>query len=307
MKVFFIKISLTFAIVSVSVYYLLYYFPNGYIDPFYKRFSSPAAPSLIIGTSRAALGLQPEIIEKELRNSNYCFPIYNYAFTIHHSPFGQAYLKSIKLKLEHTKNKNGLFIITVDPWSISDFTNKDSLADEKDFINKMYFVNQNPNFQYFFKFYKPLYNLLLPPESKISFLHDDGWLEVNLDTNTLKTEENIKQKIIEYRDKMQNYKVIPKRIAALEELIEYLKKEGDVFLVRLPVSEEMEALENEYMPLFDKTIEDIKERHKVTYFNYITLSNSYKTIDGNHLHKASGARVSLRLANDIIQTKKLNK
>ena len=105
MKLFFIKISFLVTVVFISIYCLLYYLPDGYKDVYYKRFSTPRATSLIIGTSRAAQGIFPVILEKELIKENYSLPIFNYSFTLHHSPFGEPYNNSIKLKLKHTDNK----------------------------------------------------------------------------------------------------------------------------------------------------------------------------------------------------------
>ena len=58
--------------------------------------------------------------------------IFNFAFTIAHSPYGPAYLKGIKRKLSDD-SKNGLFIVGLDAWSIADSSedpNDESQFDE---------------------------------------------------------------------------------------------------------------------------------------------------------------------------------
>ena len=82
--------------------------------PFYVRFTSPTQHNLIIGTSRAAQGIQPTVLNEIIPNKSF----FNYAFTAAQSPFGPVYLKSIQKKID-TTTKNGIFIVTVDPWSIS--------------------------------------------------------------------------------------------------------------------------------------------------------------------------------------------
>ena len=311
LKIFFLKFLILSLVVFCSIYWLLYYFPNGYKDPFYKRFSTPPAPSLIIGTSRAAQGIVPFVLEKELKNSNYNVPIFNYAFTILHSPFGEEYSNSIKRKIKHSESKNGLFILAVDPWSISASVYKDSLKEATSIMKDVSSVNSNPNFQYFFKFYKPLYNLLLPPTSNRIFLHDDGWLEISIDTNSQQTKREMRESLIE---KIKNYegntKTLRKssfRIEELNKLIEYLQTEGDVFLVRLPVCKEMINLEKKYMPSFDTIINEIANRYRINYFNYTKHPEDFITIDGNHLLNCSGVKVSKMIAHDIIQSKKNNR
>jgi zona occludens toxin (predicted ATPase) len=82
---------------------------NGESDAYYERLTTPAQTSLIIGTSRSAQGILPSILNSELGRSD----IYNFSFTISHSPYGPVYLDRIDQKL--LKNsKNGIFILSVD-------------------------------------------------------------------------------------------------------------------------------------------------------------------------------------------------
>src|SRR6056297_1066943 len=128
---------------------LVHFRADGYTDPFYLRFTSKKQNNLIIGTSRAAQGVLPGVLNKRLNKS-----FYNYSFTLGHSPFGPAYFNSICKKID-TSTKNGVFIVSVDPWSISSIATDPN--DQKQFIEndlcvaKLTYVNMNPNFEYFIK------------------------------------------------------------------------------------------------------------------------------------------------------------
>ena len=60
----FITHSIYISFICTFVFLVLLSLTNGYTDPFYLRFTTPKNNNLIIGTSRAAQGIQPEIIRK---------------------------------------------------------------------------------------------------------------------------------------------------------------------------------------------------------------------------------------------------
>ena len=120
MKKFLLHIILFFLIFFLSAY-LIALQADGYSDSFYLKFTTPKQTSLILGNSKAAQGLKPEVFTHKLKKN-----IYNYSFAINTSPFGPKYLKSIQSKLD-TTNDNGLFIISIDSWSLS--TNCDNPND----------------------------------------------------------------------------------------------------------------------------------------------------------------------------------
>ena len=147
MKKFLIQISafIIFPIAFIIVTTLIY--ADGYIDPFYKRFTTPQQNNLILGTSRAAQGIVPSILKK-----NFNINFYNYSFTISHSPFGKGYYESIKKKLD-PKTKNGVFIVAVDPFSITSHIkpNGEENFDHEKMITNQKMVHTNPNFEYLIK------------------------------------------------------------------------------------------------------------------------------------------------------------
>lgn len=99
MRQFLIQV-LVFCAIAVGLFLAFLSQADGSTDPFYIRFTTPQQESLILGTSRAAQGLQPKVFD-----SISSLDIYNYAFTIGHSPYGKTYLNSIKKKIrENTKN-----------------------------------------------------------------------------------------------------------------------------------------------------------------------------------------------------------
>src|SRR4051812_33254984 len=108
MKKFIIRLCVLapFAIVPFLVY--VTYFSNGKSDYFYLRFTTPPQPSLILGTSRAAQGLQPSVFNES--NLAFAKPMFNFSFANNISPYGPIYLNAIKKKVS-TASKNGLFIL----------------------------------------------------------------------------------------------------------------------------------------------------------------------------------------------------
>jgi len=268
---------------------------NGKTDPFYLRFTSPKQHSLILGTSRAAQGIQPSVLDSILPGSGF----YNYSFTIGHSPYGPAYLNSIKKKLDH-QTKNGIFILSVDPWSISsnanDPNNPDRFRERKLAIGKTPVVNIRPNFFYLINAYdKPFYHLLPRQKSSI-ILRDDGWLDVKFKIDSLKMEQLIEKKVDSYRkNNLKKYKFSDVRLEYLTKTITYLKNFGRVYLVRLPVHPRMMEIDEEFIPDFDQKIRQISEQTGTPYFDMSFMNDSILYTDGNHIYRESGKVVSARI------------
>jgi hypothetical protein len=282
--VFVIAIPVLFAIVLAQA--------DGYTDPFYLRFTTPKQSSLILGTSRAAQGLQPQVF-KEVLNKE----IFNYAFTLGHSPYGSIYLESIKKKL--LKNgKNSTFIVAVDPWSISSISEdpNDSLnfREVNRILDNTTFVNMDPNYFYLIKnlkgnYYKVLYG------NWNTFLHENGWLEVNISMDSTSVNNRTNSKIENYTKNLQQYKFSSIRFEYLIKTISYLNQYGKVFLVRLPVHERMLDIEQQLMPDFNKKM---KELIPITegYLDLTPKHEDYQYTDGNHLYHESGKIVTEEIA-----------
>ncbi|MBP6872942.1 MAG: hypothetical protein KBC43_13110 [Bacteroidales bacterium] len=286
---------LVFLIILLISFYLIFMRANGKTDPFYLRFTSPKQHSLILGTSRAAQGIQPSVLDSILPGSGF----YNYSFTIGHSPYGPAYLNSIKKKLDH-QTKNGIFILSVDPWSISsnanDPNNPDRFRERKLAIGKTPVVNIRPNFFYLINAYdKPFYHLLPRQKSSI-ILRDDGWLDVKFKIDSLKMEQLIEKKVDSYRkNNLKKYKFSDVRLEYLTKTITYLKNFGRVYLVRLPVHPRMMEIDEEFIPDFDQKIRQISEQTGTPYFDMSFMNDSILYTDGNHIYRESGKVVSARI------------
>ena len=300
MSKFIIK-TLVFSFIILVIFLLICSKADGYTDPYYVRFTTPKQNSLILGTSRAAQGLQPKIFNAILNEK-----ISNYSFTMAHSPFGATYLNSIKKKV-NPNAKNGTFIIAIDPWSLSSFTEmpEDSLSfrELKLALNHTPLVNVNPNVFYLMNSFNKKYYKILAHKKTRMFLHKDGWLEVNIKLDSTDFLKTIADKEKMYREQILPIAQFSKtRFSYLKQTINFLKDHGDVYLVRLPIHPKIMEIENELMPNFNN---DVKEAIALTsgYLDLTHKNYDFNYTDGNHLHKASGKIVSEIMASWIYETK----
>jgi len=287
----FVTQLLIISFISLSIISLLFLKADGYTDPFYIRFTTPKQQNLILGTSRAAQGIQPRFF-KEIMGID----IYNFSFTIGQSPYGQVYYDGIKRKFNH-KGKDGVFILAVDPWSISSKTkypNDSAHFRENNLcLGNTTIVNMKPNFQYLFNNFSGKYFDLLFEKKKTSmFLHKNGWLEITAKMDTSIVNKRIDLKVKTYREtNLNRYKYSSLRFEYLKKIILYLKDYGKVYLVRLPLHEKVMEIENELMPDFNKKINDIVP-FTDGYLDMTTQNMKYNYTDGNHLYKKSGEVVT---------------
>ena len=298
MKKFLYKI-LFFAALLAVVCYLYAFLADGYSDEYYLRVTTPKQSAMIIGISRAAQGLQPAAMDGVLNNAYPGKQLYNFAFSLGLSAYGPVYYKAIQQKLdEHTNNS--VFVLEVSPWSIAaapaDPNNLSLFEENNRALDKLHFFNLNPNIEYLFKCYAdPYVNLLLNKmnDSPFYLLHDDGWLEIKAPMDSASVKRRKEGMIFLYKnDFFPRYKFSSKRLEYLEATIALLKQHGDVYLVRLPIIPEVINIEKELMPEFDKTITVVAEKYHLDYFNFIDSSTLFSYVDGVHLDKHSGERVS---------------
>ena len=182
---FILKVGVFCSICGAIGLAVMRYTAGGHTDPFYARCTSSRQSSMILGTSLAAMGIRPEVLNRELGYSNYALPLYNFAFTIDYSPYNPPYLVSIKRKLAKG-TRNGLFILEVNPFAFkksktSRALSPDRCPERRHPPNNVLAPYVNPNLEYFIKnFHEPLYTLLrdCQKKDKGSFLHADGWYEL---------------------------------------------------------------------------------------------------------------------------------
>lgn len=304
MKKFLIKI-VGFSGFLIVIIIVVFYSADGYSDGIYLKFTTPKQSSLILGTSKAAQGIHPKVINNILKRDD----LYNFSFTVIHSPYGPAYLNSVKHKLR--KTNNGVFIITVDPHSISSKTGKpdDTIYFmENDLaVGSIENVNSFPNFNYLLYHYPEQYIYLLTRKFKYvsqGFVHDDGLVETGLSTDPEQVQRRIEEKIKIYADYTRQYEFSEIRLNYLIKTINYLQQYGKVYIVRLPVVRPLLVLENSIIPDFDQKISKVCEQNSVHYLNFTDNVENYSYDDGNHLDTKSGKIVSKEIAEWI---KTLNK
>ncbi len=291
MKKFLIQFGVFFSLLIISFLAILLQ-ADGYSDPYYLKFTAPQQENLILGTSKAAQGLNPDVFDRILDKK-----IFNYSFNIGTSPYGPKYLQSIKRKLK-PETKNGIFILTVDAWSLSV---KNILPDDTanfrengTCIGELRTVNNNPNFPYLINYmFGENYKLIF--KSKIALLHENGWYEINLPSDSVSVKRRKDVTISQYKNELHDYKFSQIRFEYLKETIAFLNKHGRVFLVRLPVSAEMYQIENQLISDFDSQMTKISNETE-GYFNLTFMNDSLNCPDGLHLDKKSGIIVAEYLA-----------
>ena len=306
MKHFLLNIILFCLVLLGTYFFFINKLSNGIVDENYYKFTKEAG-GLIIGQSRANQGIDPKIIEEKLSNRGFNFPIVNFAFDGYQSFYGKVYLNAIKEKIKKG-NKNGLFIISVNPGSFSVQKNmkNDSLLqmDDNLMLSKLTSFKSNPNYNYLINYYSnSLYNTLLKEDGPSNLIvHKNGWKELKQETksNSFK-ESDIKQwknETINNYSKLIKTKAVNKtRYNYLIETIIYLKQKGEVFLVRIPTDNDITDLENNNWKKFNQEFDSISNSHNIHFLDYSDLK--VKTYDGSHLFSESAKKFTNILTDDI--------
>lgn len=308
MKRFIIHTGQLLVLLGIS-FFAVFSMADGTTDAFYEKLSSPKQSSLIVGSSRVSQGVHPNIIDSILGTKG----LYNYGFTITSSPYGKAYYNSISGKLDG-KSKNGNFIIAVTPWSLSEYKynhKKDGkYLEEGDFISKTSFVNMNPNIEYLLESFNSKNEAIIRNKKRKGlyqtfFVHENGWLEVTIESDMISNSLRTKNKIETYKKKVIKYKGFSEyRFGYLKKTIELFKEHGQVYLVRIPVVDAMLEIENELVPNFDDIMNETSKEYGIPYINMMPFNDQYNYTDGNHLTVSSGKKFSLDLAIQINKLKK---
>ena len=312
MRSFLIKSSV-FLFLLLGTITVVFFKADGHTDPFYVRFTAPKQTSLILGTSKAAQGLRPSILNEKLNRND----IFNYAFTLRISPYGPVYLESIKNKLKKNSN-GGIFILAVDTWSIFTDTdtpnNPETFKENSRFLPKITIPDANPNINYLLSGYEDMYVKILYNKS-FMFLNDNGWLEVYINNyknklisttthrsfyfDSLRHVKHFEASITRYLNKTKTYKYSQLRLEYLKKTIKFLKTRGEVYLVRLPVHNDMIEIENSIMSDFNSTMTTISNDFSIDYYDLTYLNSSCNFNDANHLNRESTTFVSKELAKKI--------
>lgn len=304
MKKFLIKIVPYFVAILI-VLAILGSYADGNTDDNYMHFAVKKPQNIILGDSRGSQGIVSGVLKEKLS-----VDFDNFSLNIVESPYGQVYFKALKRKLA-PETKNGIFILTVNPWSLS--INK-NIKKEKDFpeehspLNDMYFYDCSPNYEYLLKHYTrswfKIYTERAEAGRSNTFLHDDGWLEVTIDMNADSVATRTKEKTIFYTGMAKGVALSPERLRAFNEIINYLRTKGSVYIVRIPTSKNLTAIENAKYPHFSKLLQDIAHQQNVKVFDFSKNYADYEYTDGNHMYKESSKKLTSQIADSIIVSRK---
>lgn len=262
-------------------------FVNGDTLLYYYKFSSPPQQSLIIGTSRASQGVLPGVLKDSLGKE-----VFNFAFHGTGSPYGEVYTKAIMQKLE-PNSKGGEFILCVDPWAVSAFT--DSLTgevvypDQKQILNKLHWMSCNPNVEYLWREYNFGWGAILYNHFRSNSTvtgRPDGWTEVTRDMSPSQMEKRKRGKIENMEKSLERSFISDVRLNALQDLIVRLKERGEVYLVRLPISKEIYEIETRLCSDFDLRVQSIANNADVPYLMLQDRTDEMVFNDGHHLNRA---------------------
>ncbi len=302
MKKFVLR-TIIFLLPLTVVGWFVFSIADGTTDALYARFTTPKQSSLIIGTSRAAQG----IVASELNRSLNRDDIYNYAFTLGHSPFGPTYFESIKKKVD-TSSSNGIFIVSVDPWSLcskAEAIDSEAEFSEQERALNTPFVDLNPNVFYLIEHYDNQYAQIIFDKTKTKlplFLHNDGWLEVSVAMDSTAVQLRTKEKVEDYKKQCPPNSIISEnRWDYFKKTIEYLDKYGDVVIVRMPTGKEMLELEQLHFGNFNNRLQSFCSQNKLKYLDMTDGSYKYQYTDGNHLYATSSMQFTKDLAKRILE------
>lgn len=268
----------------------------GWSDPYYKRFTSKTQQSLIIGTSRAAQGIVPEVFNMPSKYSLNIKPVYNFSFDIVYSPFGEVYYRAIRRKIcDNSDDTVLVFIIAVDPMALSIETGMDKTKlREYDGPLAKISLYCRPQYGYLFRFCHPYFWHM----NDCSSLHDDGWLEIKgIPMDSISICKRTELKMLDYNGfsiTKSDY-----RLYWLEKTIDMLQQRGEIFMCRIPVSSEMREWEDGQWPEFDDDMFAFAESKGIRYFPFSGWSGTLKTTDGNHLYKDDARVFTAALCDSI--------
>jgi hypothetical protein len=194
-------------------------------------------------------------------------------------------------KLEKRGNPDGVFILECNLWAFC--SKKDQIGNfrEKNIPpNSLANPNLEPNVPYFFGGYEEqnfrllLKKLLRNNHGNRIYVNTDGRFEVALPYDSIKIFNRVKNKVKLYERMAAEYVPDSLRMHSFIMTIEYLKQFGSVYLVRMPVAEEILALESAFYPGFNNEMSRVSANLGVPYLDFTFLSDKHITIDGNHIH-----------------------
>ncbi|MCS3867845.1 hypothetical protein J3D55_000761 [Chryseobacterium ginsenosidimutans] len=308
MKKFLLKLSFYLA-AGMLVFAVLGSFADGNTDDNYMHFAVEKPHNIILGDSRGSQAVLPSILKDKLHQN-----FDNFSLNVVQSPYGPIYLEALKRKI-NPDTKNGVFILTVDPWNLSLDKNVKSPKDfpeEHSPLKNMYTYDFSPNYEYLLRNYgRSWFKIFTEREAKgrsNTYLHKDGWLEVNVNMQKDSVAKRETEKIdVFYANLVKTQSLSKKRLNSLEDIIQYLQPRGTVYLVRIPGSERLMKLENSYTPDFSEKMKAISKKYGIKFFDFSSKAKDYIYTDGNHMYKESGKVFTAQVADSILLHTKISK
>lgn len=300
-------LKLAALVLAVAASMQLYFHLFAREDWVYAKFSNPASPSLVIGSSRGFQGIRPDVFNAS--DLGFERPMYNFCFTVIPSKFGPAYLRQLQAKVR-PGTRNGLFILDTSPMSLTIDTGS-ALEDTNSFVEQSTYMNmrENPsshlNYEYLIRYFiDPYYTLLMNKalSGKIKLrVASDGWLDVtppSMDSASL--ERRIKARVrSNVLDHFSRERFSTRRLEYLKRAIAFLSERGKVVLVRMPIAPEMLQAENAVFPAFDSLMLSLQSEMGFRYVNLGGTDLRNHTIDGNHLHRDWAVTASRMLVDSL--------
>lgn len=274
---------------------------DGTTDEYYLRFTTGKQRSMILGGSRAAQGLHPSVFNEGDFAGSFEGPMYGFAFTIAHSPYGPTYLHAIEEKLD-ARARNGLFILQVDPWLLSDRKDSASGTEAERALGEQLTWNVHPNYEYLTRYWDRGWGALGHwPQGDADTTAEvlpDGRLRLHVPMDTATVRRRTENKIRTYREEyLPGRSLSPERMDHLDKTVRLLKRHGRVVLVRLPVCKAIADMEDPFAPDLNASLEETARSTGAAYIRLDTMAATFT--DGNHLDEASGRRVSEALRKAI--------
>ncbi len=304
--IFFLKLLAVMVVIVVAHGISLQFIAGHNIQDYYKCIGSPQQ-NIIIGTSRASQALQPSELKKVTGQS-----FFNFAFNGSLSKYGEVYNEAIIKKLDPNTNQ-GVFILAVDPWSLSvkkgDESEYPMQHDQQNYLHQLPSFTGKTNLSFLYHNYNYGWMHLIWEYYKsgsLAITHEDGWMEIIRDTAQARIEERKGKKLLAKQKEIVDFSMSDYRLSSFKKLIRYLKSKGAVYLVRLPISKEFYFLENQHFKTFNSEMHNVSNELGVAYWDMVQYQDSVKYNDGHHINRLYAPYISARVGEWINaeQTKK---
>jgi hypothetical protein len=139
----FIKCSIVSLVFIIALHFYAVYVAGGRFDDNYNKFTMEPKSSIILGSSRANHGLNPNFILGG--------EILNFAFDAFSSPFSKEYNDAIYSFLGDSLKSIGSVVIEVNPWTLSLDTSLSAPFRERDrVLSKGISFGDKPNYSFLF-------------------------------------------------------------------------------------------------------------------------------------------------------------